>query len=270
VAGAVFEIDPLFEQEIFRRLCAFEDELFAGPVGDSPLNRPQFDLQNLGQVVAVQAAKDYDLIDPVHEFRREFTLRGFERRPINLLIDFGVDHAALWGEADSARNQFAHLSRAQVRRHDYDRAGEIDAAVVAQRQRGLVEDSQKQLPERVRGFLDLVEEHQTQLGHLGVRAVEVLLRQHRRSLTVPEVTRRRTDQFRDFVRMLKLRAIDLCDQVGVTKKDLGGGLDDSRLARTCRPKKEQRPDRAARVSQARQEDLIQAGDASHSAILSDN
>src|SRR5262249_28841119 len=70
--------------------------------------------------------------------------------------------------------------------------------------------------------------------------------------------------------MLKLRAIDLCNQVGVAKKDLGGGLDDTRLARTRRPEEEQRPDRAARMRQARQEDLIQAGDASHSAILSDN
>src|SRR5215813_9498891 len=70
--------------------------------------------------------------------------------------------------------------------------------------------------------------------------------------------------------MLKLRAIDLCDQIGVVKQDLGGGFDDSRLARTRRPEEEQRPDRAARVRQTRQKDLIQAGDASHSAILSDD
>src|SRR5262245_15416267 len=70
--------------------------------------------------------------------------------------------------------------------------------------------------------------------------------------------------------MLKLCAIDLCDEGGVDKKDLGGGLDHSRLARTRRPEEEQRPDRAARMSQARQKDLIQAGDASHSAILSDD
>src|SRR5262249_45920467 len=270
VPGAVFEINPLFEQEIFRRLRAFEDELLARPLGDSSLNRPQFDLQNLGQVIAVQAAEDHDLIDPVHEFRREFTLRGFERRPVNLLIDFGVDHAALRGEADSARNQFAHLARAQVRRHDHDRAGEIDAAVVTQRQRGFVEDAEQQLPERVGGLFDLVEEHQAQFGHLGVRAIEVLLRQHRRSLTVSEVARRRTDQFRYLVRMLKLCAIDLCDQVGVAKEDLGGGLDYPRLARTRRPEEEQCSDRAARMSQARQKDLIQAGDASYSAILSDD
>src|SRR5262245_26806026 len=70
--------------------------------------------------------------------------------------------------------------------------------------------------------------------------------------------------------MLKFRAVDLCDQVGVAKKDLGSGLDHPRLARTSRPEEEQRSDRAARVSQARQKDLIQAGDASHSAILSDD
>src|SRR6266540_4117822 len=56
-------------------------KLLAASLGDSSLNRPQLDLQNLGQVFAVQAAEDHDLIDPVHEFRREFTLRGFERRP---------------------------------------------------------------------------------------------------------------------------------------------------------------------------------------------
>src|SRR2546428_5930395 len=70
--------------------------------------------------------------------------------------------------------------------------------------------------------------------------------------------------------MLKLRAIDLCDQVGVAKKDLGGGLDDPRLARTCRSEEEERPDRAARMRQARQINLIQAGDAPQSSILSDD
>src|SRR5215475_14034389 len=70
--------------------------------------------------------------------------------------------------------------------------------------------------------------------------------------------------------MLKLRAVDLCDQIGVAEEDLGGGLDYPRLARTRRPEEEQRSDRAARMSQAGQKDLIQAGDASHSAILSDD
>src|SRR5262245_33182219 len=70
--------------------------------------------------------------------------------------------------------------------------------------------------------------------------------------------------------MLKLRAIDLCDQVGVAKKDFGGGLDDPCLARTRGSKEEQRPNRAARMRQTRQKDLIQAGDAPHSAILADD
>src|SRR5215468_5677599 len=85
-----------------------------------------------------------------------------------------------------------------------------------------------------------------------------------------EVTRRRADQLRDLVRMLKLRAVNLRDQIRITKKYFRGGLDDSRLAGTCGTKEEQVPDWTAGVSQSSQKDLIQAGDASHSAILSDD
>src|SRR5262245_3038469 len=87
---------------------------------------------------------------------------------------------------------------------------------------------------------------------------------------MPEVSRRRAYQLRNLMRMLKLRAIDFCDQVRVTEKYLRGRLDDSRFARTCGTEEEQVPDWTAWVSQSSQKDLIQAGDTSHSAILSDD
>ena len=105
----------------------------------------------------------------------------------------------------------------------------------------------QKLPERVRGFsisskstnVNLLTRCANDRGSPASAAA---------SLAVPEVTRRRTDQFRDFVRMLKLGAIDLCDQVGVAKRTSEAASTESRLARACRPKEEQRPDRAARVS----------------------
>src|SRR5262249_21310084 len=90
------------------------------------------------------------------------------------------------------------------------------------------------------------------------------------SFAMTEVTRRRPDQLPDLVRMLNLGAVNLRDEIRITKKYCRGGLDDSGLAGTCGTKEEQVPDWTAGVSQSSQKDLIQAGDASHSAVLSDD
>src|SRR5262249_10267032 len=111
-------------------------------------------------------------------------------------------------------------------------------AVVAQRQGGLVEDAQQKLPERVRGLFDLVEEYEGQLLRRGLEAVDVLLREQRLGLAVPQIARRRADQLRDFMRMLKLGAVDFDHRIRVAEEDFGRGLDRSRLARPGRPQEQ--------------------------------
>ena len=87
-------------------------------------------------------------------------------------------------------------------------------------------------------------------------AVDVLLSQHRRSFAVTEVAWGRPDQLGDLVGVLKLRAIDLGDQVGIAEEDFGGGFDDARFARTGWSEKDQRADWAARMRQTGEINLI--------------
>ena len=106
----------------------------------------------------------------------------------------------------------------------------IDAAVVAERQRRFVENAEQQLPERVRSLFDLVKQDKRQFGIVRVRFVEIFLRQHRRGFAMAEVSRRRADQLRDLMRMLKLGAVDLYDRMRIAKQNFGSRFDDARFA----------------------------------------
>ena len=80
--------------------------------------------------------------------------------------------------------------------------------------RGLVEDAEQQLPQRVRGLFDFVEQQDRELQLLGVPLVERFLREQRMGLAMAQVSRRRADQLGDLVRVLELGAVDLDAGVG--------------------------------------------------------
>src|SRR5215475_5832532 len=69
-------------------------------------------------------------------------------------------------------------------------------------------------------------------------AVDVLLRKQWLGLAVPQIARERTDQLRDFMRMLKLGAIDFDHRVQVAEENFGRGFDRARLARPGRPQEQ--------------------------------
>src|SRR6476469_3121989 len=75
-------------------------------------------------------------------------------------------------------------------------------------------------------------------------------------LAVTEVARRRADQLGNFVRVLEFGAIDLDTGASVPEQRLGKRLNHPRLARTCRPQKEEIPHGPTGSVQARQEHLI--------------
>ena len=89
--------------------------------------------------------------------------------------------------------------------------------VVAERETGLVEDPQQKLPERLGGFLNFIEQHQTELCFLGVPARQSFLRQQRWSMQVPDVAGRRTNQFCDFVMFLEFGAVDFDEGMRVAE-----------------------------------------------------
>src|SRR5260370_41577875 len=85
-----------------------------------------------------------------------------------------------------------------------------------------------------------------------------------------EVSRRRSDQLGNFVRVLKFRAIDLDHGAGVAKEKLGGGLHDPRLPRARRPKEQQVPHGAAWRVQSGAKHLVQVYQRLDTLFLTDN
>jgi len=57
----------------------------------------------------------------------------------------------------AALHQFRNFAATKVRLQENDRLREIHAAVVAQREVGLVQHAEEQLPEGVAGLLDFIE-----------------------------------------------------------------------------------------------------------------
>src|SRR5688572_16455167 len=87
VTSTVFEVDSFVQQELFCRIGAFENELRSGRFRDPVLYRGKLDVEDPPQMMFLQAAEHDDLVDAVHELRRELSFRRLKRRAIYLSID---------------------------------------------------------------------------------------------------------------------------------------------------------------------------------------
>src|SRR5581483_10249831 len=102
-----------------------------------------------------------------------------------------------------------------------------------------VENSEQQVPPRIAGLLDFVEEHEADLDGIGVVAVDRFLAQQRVRLAMAEVARVLADQFRDLMNVLKLRAVNLDDRFWIVHQAFRRRLDKTRLAAAGRPEKQE-------------------------------
>ena len=103
--------------------------------------------------------KHHRLIDPVHELRSEFALGRFRRRPLDFFVETHAHLRLHFGrKSHSAGHQLRDFAAAQIRRQENHGLRQVNAPVIAQRQRRLVENSQQQLPQRVAGLFDFVEQ----------------------------------------------------------------------------------------------------------------
>src|SRR5262245_9729379 len=71
VTGAVFEVNAFIEKELLGFIRAFEYKLLARALHDASLHLSKLELENLFEVIFLEATKDNDLVDPVHELRRK-------------------------------------------------------------------------------------------------------------------------------------------------------------------------------------------------------
>ena len=87
------------------------------------------------------------------------------------------------------------------------------------------------------------------------------------SLAMSQISRRRADQLRDLVGMLKLRAIDLDAGMRVAEQRLGHRFHHPRFARAGRAQKKQVAHRTSRRIQSRQKHLVDLGHLFNSLVL---
>src|SRR6202041_3034170 len=230
-----------------RRLRYAEQESSLCRLQHALLHHPQLDFQNLFQLCRTQRMEHHGLVNAVHEFRREFPLGGFRSSLLYFLVEPYLGLRALQRrKSQPAGHQLGDFHAAQVRGHENHRLRQIHSPVVAQRQSSLVQNPQQQLPQGIRSLLDLVKQQERNLQLLGVVLREGFLRDQRMRFAVPQISRRRPNQFRDFVRVLKFRAIHLDHRARISKQTLGGSFDDARLARARRPQEQQIPYRTPR------------------------
>ena len=90
------------------------------------------------------------------------------------------------------------------------------------------------------------------------------------SFAVAEIARGRTDEFGNFVGVLKFGAVYLDDAAGIAKENFGGGFDDARLAGASGTEKEKIADGAAGRVQAGAEDLVEVDERLHALFLAND
>ncbi len=138
------------------------------------------------------------------------------------------------------------------------------------RERAFVENAQQQIPKRVTGFFDLVEQHEAQLAAVGVILVQHFLAQQRMRFAMPQVSGRRADQLGNLMTVLEFRAIDLDDCARIAHQRFGGRFHDAGLAGSRWSQKKEVPDGTARRRHSRQIHLINIDDLLDSFILPDD
>jgi len=263
-------IGPFLQQKFPARPSHAKQKLPLGRLQHTLLHMLQFDFQHLFQLSPPERMKNHNLVQPVHEFRRELAPRRFHRGSLDLFIQSAVLLVSRLHESHSAVHHLGNFAAAQVGRHKNHRLREVHAPVIAQRQSRLIQNPQQQLPQRVGSLLNFVEQQERQLQLVRVAGRQRFLRNQRMSFTMPQVSRGRANQFRDFMRMLEFRAIHLDHRARIAKQNFRGSFHDARLARSRGPEKQQVSNWAPGRIQPGAEYLVHIHQRLHAFDLPDN
>src|ERR1700733_15968478 len=88
------------------------------------------------------------------------------------------------------------------------------------------------------------------------------------SFAVPQVSRRRADQFRDFMGVLELGAVHLDHCSWIAEQDFGGGFNHACFSGARRSQKQEIPYRTSRGIQAGTKNLVEVHDCLYRFVLS--
>src|SRR6185369_1967043 len=105
--------------------------------------------------------EDHNLIEPVHELRRKVAAGCSYGSAVDLLVNVAIAVASAIdslrpGKAYPGAHQPRHLTCAEIGCHDNHAPRKVDSTIVTQRQRSFIKNAEQQLPQRIRGFFNLV------------------------------------------------------------------------------------------------------------------
>ena len=164
VTRSVTWVRAFLQQKLLHSRSAVEYKLVgAGSHENALLNHSEFDLQNLGKMFVAQGLEHDGLVDAVYELRRELAARSFDSGALNLVVEVVVDFHRLGCKPEATVDQVRHLAGAQVRGQDDDALRKVDAAIVAECEGRFVEDAEQQLPKRVAGLFNFIEQENREL-----------------------------------------------------------------------------------------------------------
>ena len=108
----------------------------------------------------MQGVENDDLVETVHELRRELAASGFDRGALHFFVEIGGGRFAGLDEAVAATHELGDFSATKIGREEDNGLREIHAAIVAEGQRSLVQHAEQQLPEGVAGLFNFVEKQE--------------------------------------------------------------------------------------------------------------
>ncbi len=148
--------------------------------------------------------------------------------------------------------------------------GEIDFAVVSQRQSRFVEDPEKQVPQGVACLLNLIKKDEADFDGVRVMLVDHFLAQKGMRFTMSQIAWGRTDQFGNFMAVLKFGAVDLHDRARVLNENLRRRFHRACLARAGGSEKQEVSNGASRRGEARQIHLVNTDNLVDRLVLANN
>ena len=144
---AVLQVCALAQEEVLAYRQCTEDELFSAcDAMMRSLYLVQFDVKDLAQVLRISSVLENDnLVDSVHELRRELSLGSFERRSWTSSRSTSRSASRLVGAPDV--NPIPPLTislistRAQIGGHEDHASRKINLAIVSKRERRFIKNA---------------------------------------------------------------------------------------------------------------------------------
>src|SRR5262249_62105172 len=93
--GPAAPVIPFTHQKGLHLVAASEPDRAAPRREDAALHRLQLQVENSADRLLVQRIEDHDLVQPVHELRREFAPRGFYADLFQTRVDLLRAHRSL-------------------------------------------------------------------------------------------------------------------------------------------------------------------------------